>query len=781
MKTFSQHLSEQPETNKLDKLTHVTKLSSKRLKQLARPYPVFQHLNLEDWMGYYPPSNSSEKTKKEIQYITSLGEFRTQWEDDMIMSDLKIMKAFQVYLDEYGLEVNTIDRIKEYKEQSEPIILVLKRHYNRPRPVALAKELGLPLDTFPLKTANTPSYPSGHATQGRLVALLLADEVPLEHRNNILKIGDRIAEGRQVAGSHYPSDTEFGYRLADELYRMAKSSMEPDLTLESILKEEDIELSVADYLPKSATHRTAVYEGAAIVGFIGKSVMTKDEWLKGGEGSFNMGDWYNNHYLKKGGSPQAWLEFCKVLGSAKLSGAKDFIWARINKYYDESPKSWQTKAYKNNTADAIIITKGTADQLFSVMKKLNKTDEVEQAKLTKSNSDNLITVEGISFYQVSLKKAMNDSRIGKVGPWFVDRADLGDKGYHKPGQIFDRAALQSEEWITESLYEGFWSDLKDKVLDKAKKFVSKVKKFLGKLAKNLYKRAQVVVDSFIKRDKSVVAATKIVEGLKSSGAVISEGVLQEKTMVLNQPTVDAIQDFKKGFGSGKPFTSQLKGMQTLVRSLNSKKNPTRAKDPILLTGTTFKSLGISSSDLKSLETLYKMKVGDTITLGEGTPFNTVTKLTSNMIGFVYINGLLKSIEKDYNSYENVDSGLSNAIIGLSAEVEGEAKFGNTAIPVVICYGGQKTPTKLGSRKDFESKKKEKLENINQKYNDYPILVIRINKLQPHNSINLFLLNSVDVVQDHADPAWMNVAIATNSGSKFSTKVESNKITKTYEK
>ena len=98
-------------------------------------------------------------------------------------------------------------------------------------------------------------------------------------------------------------------------------------------------------------------------------------------------------------------------------------------------------------------------------------------------------------------------------------------------------------------------------------------------------------------------------------------------------------------------------------------------------------------------------------------------------------------------------------------MEGEAKFGNTAIPVVICYGGQKTPTKLGSRKDFESKKKEKLENINQKYNDYPILVIRINKLQPHNSINLFLLNSVDVVQDHADPAWMNVAIATNSGSK----------------
>jgi hypothetical protein len=237
MKTFGQHLSEQPETSRLDKVAHITKLSSRRLKQLAQPYPVFQHLNLEDWMGYPPPKNSSDKTKKEIQHIISLGELRTQYEDDMIMSDLKIMKAFQVYLDEYGLEVNTLDRIKEYKEQSEPIILTLKRHYNRPRPIQLAKELGLQLDTFPLKTANTPSYPSGHATQGRLVAKLIADEVPLEHRKNILEIGDRIAQGRQIAGSHYPSDTEFGYRLADELYRMATSGMEPDLTLETLLYE----------------------------------------------------------------------------------------------------------------------------------------------------------------------------------------------------------------------------------------------------------------------------------------------------------------------------------------------------------------------------------------------------------------------------------------------------------------------------------------------------------------------------------------------------------------
>ena len=394
MKTFGQHLSEQPENSKLDKLTHVTKLSNKRLKQLARPYPVFQHLNLEDWMGYYPPSNSSEKTKKEIQYIISLGEFRTQWEDDMIMSDLKIMKAFQVYLDEYGLEVNTIDRIKEYKEQSEPIILVLKRHYDRPRPVALAKELGLPLDTFPLKTANTPSYPSGHATQGRLVALLLADEVPLEHRKNILDIGERIGHGRQIAGAHYPSDSEFGVRLADELYRMAKSSMEPDLTLESLIKEEEVQMNIDDYLPPSNenTARTAIFEGAALWGMVGSSITSNPEWKNAPMGKsavkYNdlsittMGQWYQKAYLDIGGDPDVWNKFCNKLGGHitnldGVSSSSKFIWYSIEDYYAAAPKSWQVPvAGKKNTADCVIIAKGTPTQLISKLKELKKVDEV---------------------------------------------------------------------------------------------------------------------------------------------------------------------------------------------------------------------------------------------------------------------------------------------------------------------------------------------------------------------------------------------------------------------
>ena len=241
MKTFSQ-LNEES-VDSLDKLGHKGKYNNKRLKKLARPYPAFEDFDLEEWQGYPPPKNSSTETLNELRYLMSLGSKRKVWKTEMTMYDKKVIKPFKDYLEDFGIEVEW-DRIRELDYQRGSIILSLKRHYNRIRPAELAKELTLPLDAFPLETADTPSYPSGHASSGRLISLLVADEAPLEHRKNILDIGQRIADSRMVAGAHYPSDTKFGKRIADELYRLSKnSSIEPDLTLEMV---ESLEYDGAD-------------------------------------------------------------------------------------------------------------------------------------------------------------------------------------------------------------------------------------------------------------------------------------------------------------------------------------------------------------------------------------------------------------------------------------------------------------------------------------------------------------------------------------------------------
>jgi len=241
MKTFSQ-LNEES-VDSLDKLGHKGKYNNKRLKKLARPYPAFEDFDLEEWQGYPPPKNSSTETHNELRYLMSLGSKRKVWKTEMTMYDKKVIKPFKDYLEDFGIEVEW-DRIKELDYQRGSIILSLKRHYNRIRPAELAKELTLPLDAFPLETADTPAYPSGHASSGRLISLLVADQAPLEHRKNILDIGQRIADSRMVAGAHYPSDTAFGKRIADELYRLSKnSSIEPDLTLEMV---ESLEYDGAD-------------------------------------------------------------------------------------------------------------------------------------------------------------------------------------------------------------------------------------------------------------------------------------------------------------------------------------------------------------------------------------------------------------------------------------------------------------------------------------------------------------------------------------------------------
>ena len=139
MKTFSQTILELSADDKLDRFGHNKPLSGSRLKQLTKAYPTFEDIDLDQWQGYPPPSNSSQITKNEIHNLISLGQSRDQWEREMVMHDKKVMTAFKEYLDEYGLEVD-LDRIRKIKNQSHPIILSLKRYYNRPRQQVLAKK-----------------------------------------------------------------------------------------------------------------------------------------------------------------------------------------------------------------------------------------------------------------------------------------------------------------------------------------------------------------------------------------------------------------------------------------------------------------------------------------------------------------------------------------------------------------------------------------------------------------------------------------------------------------
>ena len=63
-------------------------------------------------------------------------------------------------------------------KDSAPIILELKKHFDRPRPKVLAKKMNIKIKDIEMDSMKTPSYPSGHSAQGILIAKVLGDKYP---------------------------------------------------------------------------------------------------------------------------------------------------------------------------------------------------------------------------------------------------------------------------------------------------------------------------------------------------------------------------------------------------------------------------------------------------------------------------------------------------------------------------------------------------------------------------------------------------------------------------
>jgi hypothetical protein len=110
-----------------------------------------------------------------------------------------------------------------------------KYKFNRARPVQLYPPL-LP----PCETPGHASYPSGHATQSRMMencmglvlqnATLLttaplpgADATTLT--TDLSALAWRIAHNREIAGFHYSSDTLHGRTLADNMFSQIKTDL----------------------------------------------------------------------------------------------------------------------------------------------------------------------------------------------------------------------------------------------------------------------------------------------------------------------------------------------------------------------------------------------------------------------------------------------------------------------------------------------------------------------------------------------------------------------------
>ena len=162
-----------------------------------------------------PPANDSNETRTELFKLLA-------YNDGVI--DRKMVKEFddmrEPYMElvnKYNLDV-TKDDLQQIIDEGAKFTLKIKYKFNRPRPYQIAEHYGIEdFKRHKLDTAKTPSYPSGHALQGRLIGLILTDKDP-EHQNEYMAVSQKISDSRIMARAHYPSDKEYGEKLADELY-----------------------------------------------------------------------------------------------------------------------------------------------------------------------------------------------------------------------------------------------------------------------------------------------------------------------------------------------------------------------------------------------------------------------------------------------------------------------------------------------------------------------------------------------------------------------------------
>jgi hypothetical protein len=166
------------------------------------------------------PKNSSEATKEELNYL-----IQRIKETQLDKEKQELYQTFDVYLDEYY--INFLSQYNIPKEKVEPIIesihddikpitVKLKYFFQRPRPYQLAYYYKLKLMPFMTLGADSPSFPSGHAIESKVLSEVLGNMFP-EIYVPLSKIAEDVCESRIGLGVHYQSDIDVGVYVAEKI------------------------------------------------------------------------------------------------------------------------------------------------------------------------------------------------------------------------------------------------------------------------------------------------------------------------------------------------------------------------------------------------------------------------------------------------------------------------------------------------------------------------------------------------------------------------------------
>ena len=180
---------------------------------------MFKDFDLSSFKKIKPPGDNTFDTSQEIKALNKI-----PLKKDFVKKFDNIEAAFAKTAKENNVEGYDKKIPAKLIKDSAPIILELKKHFDRPRPKVLAKKMNIKIKDIEMDSMKTPSYPSGHSAQGILIAKVLGDKYP-KAKSAFIKTGENISYSRNVARAHYKSDSKMGKKLGNLMYKHIKNKI----------------------------------------------------------------------------------------------------------------------------------------------------------------------------------------------------------------------------------------------------------------------------------------------------------------------------------------------------------------------------------------------------------------------------------------------------------------------------------------------------------------------------------------------------------------------------
>ncbi len=223
------------------------------------------------------------------------------------------------------------------------------------------------------------------------------------------------------------------------------------------------------------------------------------------------------------------------------------IWTGIGKYYSAlKTKEGIDGDVKPNTADCVLID-GDEAKLYKAL---------ESKKPIVTADDGMLSCNGVKWYQISLKKAAGQAKLGKITTLMkgkyepdvdnMDLAKISDLEKEYPG-VF------SEEYLQEGFFGDTAKKLKDLGGDIAKRFAAAAKKVLA-FGKGVFKKIKMLGKKYEKSTENEIdRLTKRSKFLKED--YLGEMSQQAKLNAivddprLNKSYTASIEKYRKGVDS----------------------------------------------------------------------------------------------------------------------------------------------------------------------------------------------------------------------------------------